>query len=489
MFRQKYTNTRIRLFSTFFLICVLFELVACSNDYLQTPVPVETDSGSQDLNQKTTELNIKKTDQSSQPTLPPTPLGIDPGELQGVTLQFWHPWTQEVAIEVESLVEQFNEENPYGILVNINPQGSNLSQNLLEGIRTGMYPDIAVGRNFQIQAWNNNRDIIVDLNTYVFNPEWGLSPEDVADFYSPRWDQEMVNGQRLGLPADTSASFLFYNQSWAQELGYNAPPRTPEEFQDQSCEAAVNSITTALSTDSGSTGIGGWLASTDPAAIMSWIMAFGGTGIDQEDDSYVFDSQDVEEAFTFIKGLFRSGCAWVSESLYPNEEFASRQGLFLSSDVSSLLFQLSAFEMAGSEDEWIPIPYPGESGKPIINIYGSAFTILESSPETQLAAWIFIKWMTQPENQVPFIEASGHYPSRVSTLVLMEDYAQRNPQWEAVKDLIPYSWIEPNYGSWNVARWALSDAVAELINPNFSSDRIPALLKDLDSLLDEIHDQ
>jgi ABC-type glycerol-3-phosphate transport system substrate-binding protein len=140
-------------------------------------------------------------------------------------------------------------------------------------------------------------------------------------------------------------------------------------------------------------------------------------------------------------------------------------------------------------DEWIAIPYPGVTTSPVINLYGPAFAILKSTPEKQLAAWLFIKWMTQPENQVPFIKASGYLPTRASTMDLMDGYARINPQWAAAQNLISHSRAEPRFGSWGVARWVISDAVLELIKPDFQSEHIPLLLKDLDAILAEIHIQ
>jgi multiple sugar transport system substrate-binding protein len=479
----------LKVRTIYFVIVILLGLSACSTGSVLTLTPVETGLESPGRIQESAEPERVKPTLGVQASFTPAPLEIDIRDLQAVDLQFWHLWTQEMESAIQSLVDQFNAENTYEIVVNASSHGDNLSQNLLEGIRTGTFPDIAVGRNFQIQTWDNYRDIIVDLNTYVYNPDWGLSPADIADFYTSRWDQEMFKGKRLGLPAQTSAVVLFYNQSWAQELGFNKPPVTPAEFKDQACSAAANSISTALSSESDTNGIGGWIASTDPAAVMAWMMAFQSDVVHQSGEGYRFDTPEAEDAFAFIKGLFRSGCAWIPGTPYANDEFAARKGLFYSSDITGIPFQLTAFEASDSEDEWIPIPYPGEAGEPVINHYGSAYTILESTPEKQLAAWLFIKWMTQPENQAVIVKTSGHLPTRVSAMNLLDEFARSHPQWSAAQDLLPYSKVEPSFASWMVARWAVSDAVTELVHPDFPSDHIPLLLEDLDALLAEIHDQ
>jgi ABC-type glycerol-3-phosphate transport system substrate-binding protein len=472
-----------------FVILTLAFLISCSTGISQTVLPDDTEDEIPEMTQVSVFPGKATSIADAQPAIISVPLGIETDDLQGVAIQFWHPWTHETANVVESLVDQFNTQNPYGIIVDARGDGGNLYQNVQEGIRTGMVPDVAVGLNYQIQSWDNNGNFITDLNLYVHDPEWGLAAAEIADFFPYRWDQDLFKGKRLGLPAQTSAAILFYNRSWAQELGFDSPPGTAAEFKEQACAAAAVSINTALSVNGASNGIGGWIASTDPGSLMAWFLAFGENGVNESGDGYAVDTPEAGEAFAFIKSLFKSGCAWIPENRFPVEEFASRKGLFYSSDILSIPYQQSAFEVNESVDEWLPIPYPGVEGTPAINLYGPAFAILKTTPEQQLATWLFIKWMTQPENQVLLSEATGYLPTRASTFDLMGQYARVRLQWEAAWKLTSYSRVEPIFGSWVIARWALSDAVAELISPEFSSERIRPLLKELDALLAEIHIQ
>ena len=48
---------------------------------------------------------------------------------------------------------------------------------------------------------------------------------------------------------------------------------------------------------------------------------------------------------------------------------------------------------------------------------------------------------------------------------------------------------DPNLGSWNIARWAISDAATTLLGPGFTDEEIPALLEELNNLVAEIHFQ
>ena len=357
--------------------------------------------------------------------------------------------------------------------------GDNLYDAVLEALNSGIPPGLTVGYNHQILAWDSYGEAVADLNAYLYEPDWGLNETERSDFYTGLLMLNEVQGKELGFPVYASAVGILYNRSWGEDLGFDAPPETTSELKEQACASAASS----------NDGSGGWIATTDPSAIMGWIFAFGGSITSPDGKGYQPDNPEIESAFGYLKGLFNSGCAWQSESAYPVEAFADRQGLFYAGSIAGLSAQREAFTQAGSRDEWTVIPFPGLEGQPVSVIYGPAYAILRSSPEEQLAAWLLIKWLTQAENQVLWIEASQYLPTRNSASQLLEDGAATSPQWEVAQALIPFGRGEPSYVSWSVARWALSDAAATLLSPGFSSEEIPNLLEDLEVVLEEIHIQ
>jgi ABC-type glycerol-3-phosphate transport system substrate-binding protein len=270
---------------------------------------------------------------------------------------------------------------------------------------------------------------------------------------------------------------IFYNQTWGQKLGFDAAPRTPAELKEQACAAA------AANNDS----TGGWIATTDIATHMSWLFAFDGELLHPNGRQYQAATPENEAAFTFLRDLLDEGCAWTPGAYYPNQEFATRKGLFYPSSIAGIPYQISAFEEAGSFDQWTVLPYPGIAENSVINVYGSAYAIFESTPEEQLASWLFIQWMLQPQNQAQFIEASGYLPVSASALEYLGEYAAENPLWAQVIDMIPYGQTEPALGSWGIARWAFGDAIEELFGPEFDREQIPTLLETLEEALNETH--
>lgn len=450
-------------------------LTACGREISSTPegtIP----SVAQSISPRVTRTSTPTS--APEPTRTVAPLNAGPADLEGLELQLWHPWIegdQETALL--SLIDEFNQTNEWGFTVTASSYGDDLDPAIRSAVGSNGLPDVTLGTIQQLQSWQNYGNIIVDQFDYVHDPEWGLSAVEQSDFYPVFWEQDVVNGVRLGMPLYRSAAVLFYNQTWAEELGFDSPPATPAGFKEQACAAAA----------SNNDGSGGWIASSDPAAVMSWLLAYGEDGLTEAGHGYSFNSSKGQAAFEFIKSMFKSGCAWIPDNPYPGEEFAARRGLFLSSSIAALPFQISLFEEAANKDQWTMLPFPAEAGDPAINVYGASLAILESNPERQLAAWLFIAWLAQPENQAQFAQAGSYYPARASDLEFLADYATDHPQWSAALDLIPYGKVEPNFGSWSVARWALSDAMIQLVNPDFSSEEIPVLLGELDTLLAETH--
>jgi ABC-type glycerol-3-phosphate transport system substrate-binding protein len=376
-----------------------------------------------------------------------------------------------------SLVNQFNTENEYGIVVNAFSQGGDLYSNVRNVLGSDAAPNLVAGYNNQLQSWDNHGGKLVDLDEYVNDPGWGLDPEAQADFHPIFWEQDTNDNKRLGLPVYRSAVVIFYNQSWAKELGFEKPPQTPDEIREQACAAA------AANND----GTGGLIATTDSATNMSWLFAFGGNLQHPSGRSYQATITENQAAFTFLYDLLDQGCAWTPEAYYPNQEFATRKGLFYPSSIAGIPYQVNAFEDADNIDQWIVIPFPGGTGEPVINAYGHAYAIFEATPEMQLASWLFLQWILQPKNQAEFIEASGYLPVSTSALQDLKNYAAENPHWTQALELIPYAKAEPSLGSWGIARWVFADAVEELFSPDFNRDQIPTLLEKLEETLNNTH--
>lgn len=417
----------------------------------------------------------------------PTPevtssLGINPADLQGLQITFWHFFPED---EITPLVRAFNQDNPWGLRVETRHFGdAQLLAEALErlAVDPGEAPDVVAGYPEQLAGWHE-QELLLDLAKLVNDPEWGLTEEEQAAFIPVFWQQDLQGERRLGLPVRREARFLVYNESWAQELNYRQPPGNTTAFRRQVCAANADMKQDAVLQNDA---FGGWLVDTSPETMLAWLQAFDGQVLRPNGPAYRFNTEQNAEALAYLKDLIDSTCAWVSPEPYPDDAFAARETLLASARLVDLPFIAQAFEAAGSGDRWIVLPFPAQQGDPVLPVYGPSLAVLPDSARQELAAWLFIRWLTAPESQAFWTRLDGLFPVSSAAVELLEDYAALHPQWSQAWNLLSYAFTEPAIPSWWQVRWALADAGTQVFRSYFTADRIEATLEELDRTAAEL---
>ena len=412
-------------------------------------------------------------------------LKVEKEALHGVQVTVWHPWFGAEESLFQSQVTQFNAENEWGIIVNGQSLG-NYSELFLQtdaAMEDSSYPQIVIGFPEYALDWQEH---VVDLQPYVSDPLYGMSPNDLSDFPAVIWNQDVVDGKRLGVPAQRTARFLLYNQSWARELGFDSPPTTSSEFERQACAAHK-----ALGTDADSTNdaLGGWLIDAQAMTPLSWMLAFGG-GV-QEEDGYRFLAPNNIAAFRFLKTLQQKNCAWVASLDLPvPERFAARQALFATASLEDLPDQARAFSAANNSDEWTVLKFPGQEREALV-VYGSSFIMFQSDDLTQLASWLFMRWLLSAENQARWVQSTGLFPLRNSTMQLLGDYSAGHPQWARAVELLKDGETTPQLASWRLVRVMLEDGFRDMFDtirhPDLTDGQVPLILKQMDDTAEDLN--
>jgi len=427
------------------------------------------------------------------PTAPVSTLDVQSEELRGLTITFWHPWIGAQGELLGDILDEFNRTNRWGIIVQATGYaGLDQLDAVMDAAQVeGTLPDMLAGYNYQARHWDQGGEVLVDLNIYTSDPSWGLSADELADFTPAFWDQNLVSypgeqPKQLGLPMHRSAIVLFYNQTWAQTLGYTYPPSTPYDFRVRACAAAEVNQNDG---QAGNDGTGGWLVTPQPSLLVGWIYAFGGEITRPDGRGYLFNTAETGEALGYLKGLQDSGCTWQSTGTDPVVEFASRRALFYAGSLAELPEVQAAFSAAGNNDAWTVLPFPSVDGMPVLLTYGPALMVTRSETPRQLAAWLAAEWLVYPPNQARWVAENGLLPTRQGTLSFLSEAIDENPHWAATLEYLSTARSEPAYASWGVMRWALNDAMAELFSPTFTSGQIPNLLEALDQAALEIFNQ
>ncbi|GAB4416537.1 MAG: hypothetical protein Kow002_02380 [Anaerolineales bacterium] len=411
-------------------------------------------------------------------SIPVSRLNVEADALQGVIVDVWHPWRGAEASLFETQVQDFNRINPWGVTVQA--KGMQTYAELFAQVGPTIYgpdrPDVVIGLPEHALIWDQE-EAVLDLNPYLTDPVYGLSDADISDFPSVFWAQDEVDGKRYGVPAQRTARFILYNLTWAQELGFDDPPASAEEFKQQACAGNKSMLGDE---DPQNDGIGGWLVDTHPITALSWLLASGGSVV--EGDGFRFLTPENIEALRFVKGLAENNCAWKSSDEAPLLKFVDRSALFATASLEELPDIAREFARAGSFDQWTILPFPGQNASVFV-IYGSSYIQFKSDETSQLAAWLFIRWMLQADNQAKWVQSTGLFPLRASTMNLLSDYSAAHPQWASAVSLIPQGQITPQLPEWKTVRVMLGDGFNHMFRVDVPVGQVPAILAQMDAIV------
>ncbi|MEP6896142.1 MAG: extracellular solute-binding protein, partial [Chloroflexota bacterium] len=420
----------------------------------------------------------EKASVKNTPTPTVSKLNVKKEALRGVQVKVWHPWFGAQASLFESQVAQFNKTNEWGIVVSAEGKEnySELYAQTTNALKNASNPQVVIALPEYALGWG---DKVIDLNTYLNDPDYGMSALEISDFANAVWLQDEVDGKRYGVPAQRTARFILYNQSWARELGFLAPPKTSADFEQQACAAHA---ALGKDADPNNDALGGWLIDTDAMTALSWMLAFNGGA--QEEKGYRFLTPGNIASFKYLKLLQQKSCAWIPSSDSPvYDRFAARQALFSTGDLEDLIAQSRAFLTAGSKDEWTVLPFPGTEQQALV-VYGSSFVMFESDDTTQLASWLFMRWMLAPDIQGRSVQSTGLFPLRSSTMDQLTSYGADHPQWAEAVKLLPGAKITPQLASWRLVRLMLGDGFSDMFDtirhPDITDGQVPVILKQMD---------
>ena len=375
---------------------------------------------------------------------------LDPSG-QVVTYWYQHSRTREEALQ--AMIEDFNASNEWGITVRGEYAGSygEIYNRIIAGIPAGDVPDISVAYQNQAATYVT-QGAIVELTPYIESKQWGFTEEQRQDFFPfvELGDYLLQFEGRYGFPPHRSMEVLFYNEDWLRELGYDHPPRTWDEFKEMACAASDPAA-----------GTYGYEMSIDASTFADMVFNRGGSMVNEDGSAYTFGDQAGLEVLTGIQELFSEGCAILETEAYGDQtDFGQARVLFTFSSTSGLPFYRDAVT-EGAGFNWSISTMPSTLETPRVNIYGASLSILRTTPERQLASWLFIKWLTEPEQSARWSRATNYFPVRRSAAEELAGYLEENPQYEKAFGFLDHDIaIEPGVVAYDECR----DGIGEMLD-------------------------
>ena len=471
--------------SLFVLISVLV-LTACQPT--GEPPVVPTDSTSQvETSVELTQPAPESTPTSLAPSATPAYL-VPLAELNGLKLIFSHPWSGETADFIDQMVDSFNQSNEWGIHIMVWRAGSSMAlADRVEGDRLDAdYPQVVVAPSEHLLSWLENGGLVRPLNDLIADPYFGLTEQQRADFPLVFWQQDQAGGNQVGIPAQRDIPVIFYNATWAAALGFAEAPATADDFKTQACAAAfVNSRDRFAAND----GTGGWIVNTDGLVVYSWLKSFGlEDALAGNPLQFNFDQPVTQTTFSFVRSMVDEGCAWFSRTTASNEYFANRQALFYTGNLTDLALQAKTNSRLESQDSWTILPFP-DGDWPVTVASGLSYGVLRSSAAQETAAWLFVRWMSQPENSARLLAVGGGLPVSTAAAELARTQMDSNPQWVLALQWMPTMQSAPPVAGWRIARFVLQDAFWQSLQSYVPVEDFPLILEQLDATIVEVQAQ
>lgn len=383
-----------------------------------------------------------------------TPSGVEALDPTGCEVHLWHSFSAEKEAALLALASEFQRSNPYSIRLRVEYH-SPLHKEVWVSIAAGTPPDIVITSCDQVAEYAG-ANAVVSLTEYISNTQYGLSQEEQEDLWPIALEggcRSAQTDQGLGLFFDINAVVMFYNASWLKRLKADAPPQDWEDFR-KLCNAARDKKNATW----------GYAYAGEGLVLVNWIAGLGGVLVDPRSGEARLDGPEAIAALSVLRGLMQDGCAYCTFDIdAAREDFAAEKILFIFGSTENMPKYAQAIlnpKTKKPKFTWSIAPMPHLTEEPLVSMRGSTMSILRTTPQQQLAAWLFLKWFLQRENDVQWALSCGALPLHKSSLGVpeMKDYFAQNPQYELACQWMAYAQTEPSVPKWADVRELLVNA-------------------------------
>ncbi|GAA4417200.1 ABC transporter substrate-binding protein [Georgenia halophila] len=338
--------------------------------------------------------------------------GVEPA----TEITFWsnHPGnTKELE---EEYIAAFEEE--HGISVRLVTAGANydeVAQRFQAAAGTDEIPELVIASDVWWFRYMVNGQIIPvdDVFSHL--------EVDTADYVETLYSDYVYSGQHFAAPYARSTPLFYYNKDlWSQAGLPDRGPQTWEELQEWS--TALRDVVPADGAPLGN-GIG-------PSWSAWWFsnIIWGQGGAMSEEWDVTLDTPEALTAGNFVRDMYNGENAFASFGSDTNADFAG--GLYASmiASTGSLagLLEAAPFELGTA---YLP---DGPVSGPNVPTGGTGVAVAaDKTPEQQLAAAMFLKFLTATDNTARFSQTTGYMPVRTSAIEgdIMSALYEETPQF------------------------------------------------------------
>lgn len=335
-----------------------------------------------------------------------------------VTIEFWHRMGGDSQALVQGWINEFKEIYP-NITVNEVKAAADytaLADKIALNITAGTAPDIAESYPDHIARYAQAKAPLA-LNYFISNPNIGYTEEEIADFLPGLWAEGQSydkEGTILSMPFTKSSEAFFYNKTYFDLHGYEVPTTWDEVFAIAEDIKLREPDAIPFGYDSED--------NLFITASKQWGAPYTGYNEETGRGEVQFNNDESKEMVKYFKDkvdrglmLTRSlnGNAYTSDIMKTNQKLYMYVGSTGGTRYAYIGASTTVFN-AGYRAGVAPLPAKDANSRfqiqqgPNLNLFNSG------DEQKMIAAWLFMKFMLEPERSAQFCIPSGYAPIRYS---------------------------------------------------------------------------
>lgn len=292
-----------------------------------------------------------------------------------VSLKWWDYYSDlpETSNAIDAAIKKYMNQNP-GVEIQRTVVGfADLKPKLIQATATGKVPDIVIIDNPDHQSFAD-QGALADLTDFI--ADWPGTDQ----YFEGPMASTMYEGKNYGVPFESNATALFYNEDLLEQAGISAPPETWEELQSVGEELSRGDVQgflfSAVASEEGT------------FTFLPFLWQAGG------DVQSIGDEASVR-ALTFWKDLVDSGVSSKAITSYGQADVYNQ---FVAGKAAMMIngpWQLPSLEADKPKFGWDVAPWPRDVEEASI-LGGENFAA--GNGQNVEAAWEVIRWMAEPKN-------------------------------------------------------------------------------------------
>ncbi|BBJ28518.1 ABC transporter substrate-binding protein [Athalassotoga saccharophila] len=355
---------------------------------------------------------------------------------------FWESMGGDLGKTLSQIVDTFNSQHA-NIEVKAIYVGSyaTLQQKLLASAVGGGLPTMSqVYSNWTAALMKSN--VIQPMQTFIDNPQIGLSQSQLNDIWEPFLKANTWNGKIYTLPFNKSIYIMYVNQDALALAGVSIPKTVPELIKDLPLLTIKDSSGKVIQYALG--------LRTTVDTFEVFLRQNGADFINSDYTKATLDTPVALETLQTLVDMIKTGDV-LAQGGYLDGPFGNGQIAMYIDTSAGLSYTANS---VGGKFSWTIAPVPAwkTQAPPFAGTDLAIFNT--ASPAEQEAAWEFVKFLLSPQIQAFWAIKTGYLPVTKSAVETQawKDYAASNPMANILVSQIPYGSSDPGIAAWSQIR-------------------------------------